>query len=320
MRLIIEKLERIAATDVPVLFQGESGTGKEILARLLHLFSNKRSDSLVKLSCPAIPHALLETELFGYERGAFTGAQTMKRGRVEQAHNGTLFLDEVGGLDIGSQSKLLQVLEDGTYVRVGGQELRTIRTRIISAANESLRQQVEEGTFRLDFLFRINAVTINIPPLRQRKADIPALANYFIELHSKTFRLPPRPLTQAIHKWMQRYHWPGNIRQLENLMRNYVLIGSEEAFIAELTPQSDGEDVVSEIDISEPISLKMITKKATKHLEKKIIYKVLEANQWNRQKTAKWLRISYRSLLYKLNEGAPLAHVTEAPVVDGTEK
>jgi two-component system, NtrC family, response regulator AtoC len=302
MQSVRNRLERVAETDVPVLLQGESGTGKEICVRLLHAFSMRGQGALVKVSCPAIPHSLLETELFGYERGAFTGAMSTKLGRVEQSHMGTLFLDEVGSLDLAVQSKLLQVLQDGTFVRVGGHEPRTIATRLVSASNTDLRNQVEDGTFRLDFLFRINAVTINLPPLRQRLADLPVLIDYFIDHYAKIFHHTPELLSKSAVRLMQNYHWPGNIRQLENLIRSYVLIGSEEALVAELMPEPPRGGIVTEIDLSEPVSLKNITKKATQDLERQIILKVLQENSWNRQKTAKWLQISYRSLLYKLSE------------------
>lgn len=302
MQAVRNKLERVAETDVPVLIQGESGTGKEICVRLLHAYSLHARGSLVKVSCPAIPHSLLETELFGYEKGAFTGAMLTKLGRVEQSHNGTLFLDEVGSLDLAVQSKLLQVLQDGTFVRVGGHEPRSISTRLVSASNTDLRTQVEDGTFRLDFLFRINAVTITLPPLRQRIADLPILIDYFIEHYAKVFHNTPELLSKSAVRLMQNYHWPGNIRQLENLIRSYVLIGSEEALVSELMPEPPRGGIVTEIDLSEPVSLKNITKKATQDLERQIILKVLKENSWNRQKTAKWLQISYRSLLYKLSE------------------
>ncbi|WP_260703648.1 sigma-54 interaction domain-containing protein [Edaphobacter flagellatus] len=302
MQAVRNKIERVAETDVPVLIQGESGTGKELCVHLLHLLSQRARNSLVKVSCPAIPHSLIETELFGYEKGAFTGAMHTKLGRVEQAHNGTLFLDEVGSLDLNVQSKLLQVLQDGTFTRVGSHESRFIATRLVTAANGDLRTQVDSGTFRLDFLFRINAVTINLPPLRQRIQDLPVLIDYFIEHYSKIFHQTPDLLSKSAMRLMQNYQWPGNIRQLENLIRSYVLIGSEEALVAELMPDQPRNGVTAEIDLSEPISLKEITRKATHDLERQIILKVLQANSWNRQKTAKWLQISYRSLLYKLSE------------------
>lgn len=302
MRAIRQKLENIAETGVPVLLQGESGTGKEVCARYLHLFSRRTKGPLVKVSCPAIPESLIETELFGYEKGAFTGAHSTKRGRVEESHLGTLFLDEVGSLDLSAQSKLLQVLQDGSFVRVGGHVTRTIETRLVSCANRDLRTQVDEGSFRLDLLYRINAVTISLPALRHRREEIQPLVDYFLELNARTFRLSPRPLSRSTIHLMERYTWPGNIRQLANLVRSYVLIGDEDLLAAEIMPQVAGDRLAAEIDVSQPVSLKRITKKATLDLERQIILKVLRTNGWNRQKTAKWLQMSYRSLLYKLNE------------------
>jgi len=303
MQVIRRKLEMVAKTNVAVLVQGESGTGKELCARLIHGSSERVQGELVKVSCPAIPQGLIETELFGYEKGAFTGAHSTKRGRLEQAHGGTLFLDEVGSLDMSVQSKLLQVLQDGSFMRVGGHETRNIQTRIVSVANRDLREQVSEGTFRLDFLYRINAVTINMPPLRRRTEDLPLLVDYFIGHHARIFQTNPTPLSRSVVRMMQRYDWPGNIRQLDNLVRSYVLMGSEDALVAELTEdEKPASSTVTDVDVSQPISLKLVTRKATHELERQIILKVLKANNWNRQKTAKWLKISYRSLLYKLNE------------------
>jgi two-component system response regulator AtoC len=304
MAIAREKLERVAETAVPVLLQGESGTGKEIFAKLLHAHSDRAMAAWVKVACPSIPHSLIESELFGYEKGAFTGAYATKRGRVEQAHQGTLFLDEVGDLEMSVQAKLLQMLQDGSFTRVGGQESRRVNTRLVSAASEDLKKQAEEGSFRVDFLFRINAVTIDLPPLRQRTEDLPVLIDFFLDRHSKTFRRNPKPLSRDLRRLMQRYDWPGNIRQLENMIRSYILIGSEEALAADLLPSSpvSSAKLNTEIDLSSPISLKEITKTATQDLERQIILKVLEANGWSRRKTAKWLNISYRSLLYKLQE------------------
>jgi len=303
MQVIRRKLEMVAKTNVAVLVQGESGTGKELCARLIHGSSERLAGELVKVSCPAIPQGLIETELFGYEKGAFTGAHSTKRGRLEQAHGGTLFLDEVGSLDIDVQSKLLQVLQDGSFMRVGGHEIRTIRTRVVSVANRDLRDQVADGSFRLDFLYRINAVTIQMPPLRQRTDDLPQLVDYLIGQHAQAFRVNPAPLSRNVMRLMQRYDWPGNIRQLDNLIRSYVLMGSEDALVAELVQEERPTTrAAADVDVSQPISLKVVTKKATHELERQIILKVLKANNWNRQKTAKWLKISYRSLLYKLND------------------
>jgi two-component system response regulator AtoC len=303
MQLIRRKLEMVARTNVAVLVQGESGTGKELCARLIHGTSERLGGELVKVSCPAIPQGLIETELFGYEKGAFTGAHSTKRGRLEQAHGGTLLLDEVGSLDIEVQSKLLQVLQDGSFMRVGGHDTRTIQTRVVSIANRDLRDQVADGTFRLDFLYRINAVTIQMPPLRQRAEDLPQLVDYLIGHHARVFRVNPAPLSRNVMRLMQRYDWPGNIRQLDNLIRSYALMGSEDALIAELVEEErPASKAAADVDVSQPISLKVVTKKATHELERQIILKVLKANNWSRQKTAKWLKISYRSLLYKLND------------------
>jgi two-component system response regulator AtoC len=196
------------------------------------------------------------------------------------------------------------MLQDGSFMRVGGQESRQVNTRLVSAASADLRKQAEEGHFRLDFFFRINAVTIELPPLRQRTEDLPMLIDFFLDRHSETFRRNPKPLSRDMRRLMQRYDWPGNIRQLENMIRSYILIGSEEALAAELVPSASSSPAKlnAEIDLSSPVSLKEITRAATQDLERQIILKVLEANGWSRRKTAKWLNISYRSLLYKLQE------------------
>jgi two-component system response regulator AtoC len=255
---------------------------------------------------------LIESELFGFEKGAFTGAYTTKRGRVELAHLGTLFLDEVGSLDMSVQAKLLQVLQDGSFMRIGAQEPRKVNTRLVCASNGNLRQQTEDGSFRLDFFFRINAVTIDLPPLRHRGADLPVLIDYFLDLHSKAYRRKAKPLSREIMNLMQRYNWPGNIRQLENMIRSYVLIGNEEDLAAELVPTIPA-GIIPEIDLANPVSLKEITKAATHELEREIILKVLRANDWSRRRTAKWLNISYRSLLYKLQESKVTARPGRPP-------
>jgi two-component system, NtrC family, response regulator AtoC len=301
MKTAREKLERTAEATVPVLLQGESGTGKEIFARLLHILSKRSKHSLVKVTCPAIPESLIESELFGYEKGAFTGARATKRGRVELAHLGSLFLDEIGSLEASSQAKLLQVVQDGTFMRVGAQETRSVDTRLICAANGDLRQQTEDGKFRLDFFFRISAVTIDLPPLRERSEDLNGLIAYFLDRFARVYGARPKPLSAEMINLMGRYSWPGNIRQLENMIRSYVLIGDEEALVADLIP-SRHSGIVPDVDLANPVSLKKITKEATRHLEMQIILKVLQANGWSRQKTARWLNISYRSLLYKLRD------------------
>jgi two-component system response regulator AtoC len=192
-------------------------------------------------------------------------------------------------------------LQDGSFVRVGGQEPRKVDIRVVSAANRDLRLQTQDGTFRLDLFFRINAVTIELPPLRERAVDLPMLVEYFLGVYGRAFRCEPKPLSHNIMRLMQSYTWPGNIRQLENLLRSYVLIGSEDALGSELL-SAVPMNLTPQIDLAKSISLKQITKQSTQDLERQIILKVLQANGWSRQKTAKWLKISYRSLLYKLRD------------------
>jgi len=301
MALVRAKLERIAKTDLPVLLQGESGTGKDIFARCIHQYSDRRHHAMVKVTCPAIPSTLIESELFGYDKGAFTGAYAAKRGRVELAHMGTLFLDEVGSLNLSVQAKLLQFLQDGSFMRVGGQEQRSVNARLICADNGNLRQQTGEGAFRLDFLFRINAITIELPPLRRRAVDIPQLIDYFVSRYTRMFHCQPKPLSQEVLQLMRKFHWPGNIRQLENMIRCYVLVDSEEALVSELASSVPRWNS-AQLDLSHPFSLKKITKAAVNDIEREIIVRVLQAHGWNRQRTAKWLNISYRSLFYKLQD------------------
>lgn len=301
MQAAKEKLERVADTTLPVLLQGESGTGKDIFARLLHTRSQRSRKGFVKVTCPAIPTSLIESELFGYEKGAFTGAYTTKRGRVEMAHMGTLFLDEVASLENESQAKLLQLVQDGTFMRVGAQESRNVNVRLVCAANGDLRREAEDGTFRSDFFFRVSAVIIELTPLRHRRVDLPTLIDYFLERSARQYQVDPKPISRGVINLMTKYKWPGNIRQLENLVRSYALLGNEETLIAELMPTTSSR-ILPEIDVAKPISLKAITKAAMHELEQEIILKVLRANGWNRQKTARSLNISYRSLLYKLQD------------------
>ncbi|KAA6458340.1 sigma-54-dependent Fis family transcriptional regulator [Acidobacteria bacterium AB60] len=305
MSLARANLQLAARSDVPVLLQGESGTGKDILARLLHARSSRGHQPWVKVMCPAIPHSLIESELFGHERGAFTGANCTKRGRVELAHGSTLFLDEVGGLDLAVQAKLLQLLQDGSFTRVGGQETLRVQIRIVSSANVNLRRKTDEGSFRLDLLYRLNAITINLPPLRNRIHDLPVLIDYFLHRYSDSLQRAVRPLSSQTLTQMRRFSWPGNIRQLENLIRSYVVIGDEDVLRADMFPEAE-PDEFTQIDLAQPVCLKQITKSMTAKLEQEIIRRVLEAQGGSRRKTARWLNISYRSLLYKLGEAHSL--------------
>src|SRR5271169_5658407 len=198
MKALRERLAKIAGANVPVLIQGESGTGKDIIARMIHTASPWRSGPWVKVNCPAIPGTLLESELFGYEKGAFTGAYGMKPGRVEMAHRGTLFLDEISELDMSLQSKLLQLLQDGQFCRIGAQEDKKVEVRVVCATNRKLEQEIENGTFRSDLFYRINVVNLHLPPLRERASDIPELVAYFLEHHNRKYNCRARALSNEL--------------------------------------------------------------------------------------------------------------------------
>ncbi|HWC16319.1 MAG TPA: sigma-54 dependent transcriptional regulator [Terriglobales bacterium] len=301
MQSLQRKLRVVAQANVPVLITGENGTGKEILARLIHHQSPWSEGPFVKVNCPAIPGTLLESELFGYERGAFTGAYGAKPGRVELAHRGSLFLDEIGEMDLGIQAKLLQLLQDGQFCRIGAQEDKKVEVRVICATNRDLQGEIAAGRFRQDLFYRINVVQIQVPPLRHRAQDIPALTNYFLQLYAQKFSVRPKPVPSSLMEMLQNYSWPGNIRQLENLVKRYVILGNEEAVTSELI--SRGGDCFDPIIPSDgKISLKKATRDAVRELERRIIIKVLHANNWNRKRAAKALSISYRALLYKIQE------------------
>ncbi|HEY1461868.1 MAG TPA: sigma 54-interacting transcriptional regulator [Terriglobales bacterium] len=315
MRLVHERLTKIASANVPVLIHGESGTGKDIIARMVHGLSPWKSGPFVKVNCPAIPGTLLESELFGYEKGAFTGAYGAKPGRVEMAHRGTLFLDEISELELGLQSKLLQLLQDGQFCRIGAQEDKKVEVRIVCATNRNLEVEIESGTFRQDLFYRINVVSLYMPPLRERRGDIEDLVNYFLHYYNHKFNCRARALSPEMIGVLQKYHWPGNIRELENLVKRYVILGNEEAIAADLAPRQT-DFFNPDIDFEGPISLKKITRQAVRELEGKIILKVLQANHWNRKKAARALSISYRALLYKIRDaGLPANRSARRPQI-----
>jgi two-component system response regulator AtoC len=301
MMQLRERIDAIAKSPFPVLITGESGTGKEVLARLLHRLSGSPRCPLVKVSCPAIPTGLLETELFGYEKGAFTDATTTKRGRIELADGGILFLDEIGDLAPSLQAKLLQVLQDGTFSRLGGQEDRKVNVRVVSATNGDLSAQVAAGEFREDIFHRMNAFRIHLLPLRERMVDLPHLLDYLLDRHSTRYGCRIRPLSSQMLALMYRYDWPGNIRELENMVCRYSILGSEESLTLELT-RASSPVLNAEIYFDPSLSLKQITKRAVGDLERRVILQALQHNHWNRKHTAKELGISYRSLFYKMRE------------------
>jgi len=305
MTMVRENIRKLAATTIPVLITGESGTGKELIAQLLHRYSPEATKAFIQINCAAIPATLIESELFGYEKGSFTGAVGTKPGRVELAHSGTLFLDEIGELDMAVQSKLLQVLQDGQFSRLGGQEDKKVNVRFIFATNRELEEEILAGNFREDLYYRVNVVNLRLPPLRERLEDIPDLAHYFINKHNEKYNCRAAPLSGSVVARLQEYHWPGNIRQMENLMKRYVVLGSEDAILSEVSDRSPDMFKFT-IPPSGEVSLKTITRQAVRQIERQVILKVVEASHWNRKQAARRLHISYRALLYKLKEvGVP---------------
>ena len=261
MRAVRDRLTKVASANVPVLIQGESGTGKDIIARMVHGLSPWKTGPYVKVNCPAIPGTLLESELFGYEKGAFTGAYGMKPGRVEMAHRGTLFLDEISELDSALQSKLLQLLQDGQFCRIGAQEDKKVEVRVVCATNRRLEEEIENGTFRQDLFYRINVVNVSLPPLRERRADIPDLANYFLDFYNRKYNCRAKAFSPELTNVLEKYHWPGNIRELENLVKRYVILGNEDAITSDLVAR-EPQYLSPEINFDGPISLKKITRQA----------------------------------------------------------
>src|SRR5882724_561805 len=301
MQAVRSQLAKVAAANVPVLIHGESGTGKDIIARMIHGLSPWKNGPLVKVNCPAIPGTLLESELFGYEKGAFTGAFGAKPGRVELAHRGTLFLDEISELDLSLQSKLLQLLQDGQFCRIGAQEDKKVEVRVVCATNRNLESEIENGTFRQDLFYRINVVNLSLPPLRERRGDIQDLVAHFLEYNNRKYNCRAKPISLELMAVLQKYHWPGNIRELENLVKRYVILGSEEVISNDLVTREQ-EYFNPDINLDGPISLKKLTRQATRELERKVILKVLQAHHWNRKQAARALSISYRALLYKIRD------------------
>jgi two-component system, NtrC family, response regulator AtoC len=292
---------KVCNINAPVLLCGDGGTGKETLARWIHTHSRNSGGQFVKVNCAAIPGALLESELFGYEKGAFTGAYASNPGRVEQAQNGTLFLDEIADLESGLQSKLLQFLQDGRYSRIGGEEEKLVETRLICATNKELRNEIDRGTFRADLYYRINVVRMRLPRLRERSEDIPMIAEYFRTQFQERFEKAAEPLSRGMLQYLQNLDWPGNIRELSNGIARHVLVGAE----AKLAPgpisyRSNGAS--GDSNSASTIPLKDVAKEVVRTREKGFILHALRANKWNRRKTAEQLKISYRALIYKIRE------------------
>jgi two-component system response regulator AtoC len=314
-------IEQVADSDLTVLIRGESGTGKEIVARMLHNLSGRSSLSFTKVNCAAIPRDLLEAELFGYEKGAFTGAHKTKPGRFEVANKGTIFLDEIGDMHMDLQSKLLQVLEQQEFVRVGGIQNIKVDVRIICATNRNLEHAIAEQRFRDDLFYRLNEITIPLPPLRERLDDIPLLVDHFLKKYNAIYKKDYPIVTTDTMQMLSDFHWPGNVRQLENVIKQIVVredeniidallkAGSAMPTAGQMMPMSENpqpsyqgkKDPVNE-DGEKDYSLKKRVSKAIEKEEKALIAEVLNKVNWNRRKASDILGVSYRSLLYKIKE------------------
>ena len=306
MSAVHKQIEKVCHTDVPVLLCGDAGTGKEVVARWMHNRSPYRCGQFVKVNCAAIPGSLLESELFGYEKGAFTGAHTAKPGRVEFADKGTLFLDEIAELDMPLQSKLLHFVQDGSFSRIGGESEKFVEARLICSTNRDLEREIEAGRFRADLYYRIGVFQIKLPTLSERKEDVPILAQYFRAIYQKQFAKECEPLGTDVLNYLGNLHWPGNMRELSNCIARYVLIG-QDAFAIQESPRKTPTFMTGASVAGQGLPLKSIAKEAIRELERNVILEALRNNQWNRRKTAQSLKISYRALIYKIRDAGLVA-------------
>ena len=313
MKTMRSWLPKVAESDVPVLIHGETGTGKEVLARHLHELSARANKPFVKLNCAAVPSELIESELFGYERGAFTGAFQKKPGLFEMADGGTILLDEIGDMDVRLQAKLLQVLQDQEFRRVGGIDVVRVNVRVIAATHRDLVQAIRDRTFREDLYYRLNIFTLALPPLRDRKEDMIDLAEFLMSRHS-TPENPPIPITAALEGALLNFPWPGNIRQLENVVRKLMVLRDPEIIARELrstemTDRRKGGSLPSEEVIAmaapTPFKPENILEEASRRkqeTEAEVILQALHSSRWNRKQAAATLKLEYKTLLYKMKK------------------
>ena len=305
---ILGQIRQIAEFDIPVLLLGESGTGKGIVANMIHELSSRSAECFMKINCAALPSELLESELFGYEAGAFTGANKAKAGKFEACHRGTIFLDEIAEMPIGLQAKLLHVLQDGEFCRLGSYTSTQVDVRVIAATNTTISQALAAGTFRRDLYYRLNVYTICLPPLRERREDIPALLDHFIEHWSDQIDRPPLPVSNTLLAACMEYPWPGNIRELENFVRRYLIIGDESQALRQLqqdvTTYSPAPVPVAQpvatASASQPGDLKQEVRRLKEGAEKMAITRALAMTGGNRTEAARILHISVRALQYKI--------------------
>ncbi len=300
MQKIYKTIGRVANSNATVLIRGESGTGKELVARAIHYNSVRRHKNFVKINCASIPENLLESELFGHEKGAFTGAVSSKQGKFELAHQGTIFLDEIGEMSLSTQAKLLRVLQEREFERVGGTETIRVDVRIVAATNKDLEKCIDEGTFREDLYYRINVVDIVLPPLRERKEDIPALVDHIIRNCCNEYGKTINGFSREAMVLLENYDWPGNIRELKNVCERAVLMSSGPLLTVEDLPLSlrKGNRRIDWLGEIQGESLKEIVSE----VEREVILKALEENNWNRSATAQALKINRSSLYAKMKE------------------
>ncbi len=307
MRKVRTQISQVANIDVPVLLLGESGTGKEVVARMVHKLSARAHRTFLRVNCAALPVELLESELFGHEAGAFTGATKSKPGKFEICNKGTLMLDEIAEMPIPPQAKLLHVLQDGEFSRLGSPTTVRVDVRILAATNVDISQAIETKRFRTDLYYRLNAFTIYVPPLRERKEDIPVLLNHFINYWADRYGRPRLPVSAAMLNACMRYPWPGNARELENFVKRYLIVADEEQALSVLGHVSNnGTEFRAEpsppIDSSHCDDLKSLVRGLKQQAEKGAILQALERTQGRRKETAKLLNISLRALIYKIRQ------------------
>lgn len=301
MQEVYKLIGRVADSNATVLIQGESGTGKELVARALHYNSSRQKAPLVTVNCAALPEGLLESELFGHEKGAFTGAFEKKKGKFEHANKGTIFLDEISEISPNLQVKLLRVIQEKEFERVGGLETIKVDVRIIAATNRNLEEMIHEGSFRDDLYYRLNVVSIIIPPLRERKEDIPFLVEYFLNKYNQENGKEFKYVSSEALQLLDAYEWPGNVRELENAIERAVVMGNGEILLPEHLPLNIQATSLEEDKLKVHYEDKPL-REILREVEKKVLKKALEQNQWNKARTAVKLQISRSALLYKIEE------------------
>jgi transcriptional regulator with PAS, ATPase and Fis domain len=335
MKTIATVIDQVSDSDVTVLIRGESGVGKELVARAIHQRSPRKDRPFVKVNCAALPAELLESELFGHEKGAFTGAAMTRVGKFEQADTGTIFLDEIAEMKAPLQAKMLHVLQDAQFTKLGSNKPITVDVRIVAATNRDLETMMVGGTFREDLYYRLKVIEITVPPLRERRNEIPHLTHYFMDRYARRYNRQPRELSEGLLRLFDTYEWPGNIRELENMIKRVVILQDEQLVIRELSrspravaafatagvaaapapaPVPDEADDFSQEDEEEhqpevPIAaapagsrLADVAKAAAMKAERSVIEDTLRNVHWNRRRAAEQLGVSYKTLLNKIKE------------------